>query len=261
VSSWSHERKRAAAFEAPMGRDLLRTDTQVVARPDWYQLVTPAAHGGMLNEIYLSQVDEADAERTIDEAIATYGGHGQPVKWCVGGWTRPRDFGDRLGRRGFRHWDVRSMGRETTAPLTSPADVHVEEVGPSTLAVFVDTMLRGWSVSTDAAADQRAQLAATLSAEPRNVHLFTACIGDERVGTAVTILRGDYAYLMGAQVLESARGRGAYRALVAARLCHLQARGIEYAVSHARESTSAPILEHLGFETIDRYRCYLLPVV
>lgn len=77
------------------------------------------------------------------------------------------------------------------------------------------------------------------------------------VGTAWLSLREDYAYLLGTQVFEAARGRGAYRALVAARLAFLRERGIDVAVTHAREATSAPMLEHLGFETLFRSRCYL----
>ena len=41
-----------------------------------------------------------------------------------------------------------------------------------------------------------------------------------------------------------------------ARLRHARARGIPLATSHARESTSAPILERMGFETVCRYPRY-----
>jgi FMN phosphatase YigB (HAD superfamily) len=51
--------------------------------------------------------------------------------------------------------------------------------------------------------------------------------------------------------------RGVYRALVA-RLAFLRERGIAYAVTNAREATSAPMLEHLGFETLFRGACYEL---
>ena len=227
MTSWSLERKKRASFAAPMGRDLALPDTRYVERPDWFQVITPSAPGGSRNEIYSSQVDDADAERTIDEAIATYRAIGQPVKWCVGSWTRPLDLGARLTRRGFAQWDVRSMGRETTLPLGAPADLKVERMEPDA------------------------------HASP-NVWFYRVGRDGDWFGTAATILRGDYAYLLGAQVNEAARGRGAYRALVATRLQALQQVGIEYAISHARESTSAPMLEHLGFETLDRYCCYVL---
>src|SRR5678815_5315526 len=41
------------------------------------------------------------------------GAHGKPVKWCVGPWTKPAGFGERLTRRGFSNWGVRGMGAAT----------------------------------------------------------------------------------------------------------------------------------------------------
>jgi GNAT superfamily N-acetyltransferase len=68
----------------------------------------------------------------------------------------------------------------------------------------------------------------------------------------------EYAYLFGAQVFPAFRGRGIYRALVAARLGFLAARGVSLAVTQARAATSAPLLERFGFETVFHSRCYLL---
>ena len=78
------------------------------------------------------------------------------------------------------------------------------------------------------------------------------------VGTAMLVLREGFGYLAGTQVLERSRGAGAYRSLVAARLAHLARHGFSYAITWAREATSAPILERLGFETIFHDRCYVL---
>jgi GNAT superfamily N-acetyltransferase len=54
-------------------------------------------------------------------------------------------------------------------------------------------------------------------------------------------------------VLPRFRGRGLYRALVGARLADARARGIALATAHAREETSAPLLEKMGFETVCRF--------
>jgi hypothetical protein len=72
----------------------------------------------------------------------------------------------------------------------------------------------------------------------------------ECVATAGLVLHADFGYFIGGQVNERARGRGLYRGLVAARLAFLHARGMGYAVTNAYAATSAPILEHLGFETL-----------
>jgi GNAT superfamily N-acetyltransferase len=62
--------------------------------------------------------------------------------------------------------------------------------------------------------------------------------------------------LLGGVVLPRFRGRGLYRALVRARLSDARTHGIALATSHAREATSAPILERLGFATICRFARY-----
>src|SRR5262245_36567903 len=111
--TWTPDRKVEAVTLAPMTRDIVRPDTNVVERPGWYQLITPSAPG-YLNEVYLSQVDARDAEGVIDEVVATYRSHGRATKWCVGPWTRPLDFGERLERRGFRPWDSRGMAVATS---------------------------------------------------------------------------------------------------------------------------------------------------
>lgn len=264
---WTTEKKRDACIHAPFGRDLLWPDTLSIERPGWRQIVTPTAPGGMLNEIAFSQVEAADAERVIDEGIATYRACGQPVKWCVGPWTKPADFGERLARRGFRSWDVRGMGCSTDLVLDGAsrarehgsADfIHVERVTPATLEEYLVTSHQGWGVPIDALERARQRhLDGIVGAAPR-VLLFTARLGDQAVGTGAIFLRDEFGYLVGTQVLDHARGRGVYRALVGARLRALRERGLEYAVTQAREATSAPMLEHLGFETLFRSKCFML---
>lgn len=261
-----------------MGRSLLQDDAAVVQRADWYQVITPSSPGARGNEVYWSSVSEADAERVIDETIARYSALGKPTKWVVGPWTKPADFGARLERRGFASWRFRAMGIETGRSVVNEADaarinddpsrrdpvtaVTIEEVGPSSLREYVSTSLAGWSEPRDAAAQARDYewLRSRLEVAPerRVMALFMARVAGEPVGTAALSLRDDYGYLLGTQVLENARGRGAYRALVDARLRFLRARGSGYAVTHAREATSAPILEHLGFETLFGGTCYQL---
>lgn len=260
---WTFDEKRAACIAAPFGRDLLWPDTRCIERPGWRQIVTPTAPAGMLNEVALSQVSSADAETVIDEAIALYREFGQPVKWCVGPWTEPADFGERLERRGFRSWDVRGMGCSTSTIVqtTSSAQIHVERVTPATLDEYLVTSHRGWNTPEETLERARQPHLDGVSGSPPNVILFTARFGDEAVGTGGIFVRQAgraYGYLVGTQVLDHARGRGVYRALVGARLRALRDLGIEYAVTQAREATSAPMLEHLGFETLFRSKCFVL---
>jgi GNAT superfamily N-acetyltransferase len=254
---WTDDRKRDAAIQAPLAAGYVHPDTQVVEKPGWFQVITPSAQG-FLNEIAYSVVEPEDAERVIDDSIATYRALRKPVKWSVGPWTRPADFVERLRRRGFFGWDVRGMGIATAASIAAPSAIEIVEVDASTVDHYVELTLRGWSAPMDQIETVRQAHLASLRHEPRTMHFFGAILNGQWVGTASLMVRGTYGYLYLTQVLEQARGKGAYRALVAARLAALRARGIEYAVTQAREATSAPILEHFGFETLFRSSCWML---
>lgn len=255
----SDEEKREVCVRAPLGRDLHRPDTAVIERPGWYQVVTPSAPGNLLNEVVLSAVEPAEADGAIDEVTRTYAALGRRTKWCVGPWTRPADFGARLESRGFSHWAVRGMGCSTALECEGAPRVAVEEVDASGLDAYLAAERTGWDLPAEDTAPRRAVYEAALSASPRAVHLFVARLDRAVVGTAGLVLRPGAGYLLGTQVLPHARGLGAYRSLVAARLVFLRARGVEYAVTQAREATSAPMLAHLGFETLFRSACHLSP--
>lgn len=248
IVTWSFDRKLRACIDAPLGPSASPPDMRVVARDGWFQRITPSAAGSWQNEVLVSSVDERDAERVIEETIATYRALGKPTKWSTGPWTKPDDFGERLARRGFSSWATRGMGIATDAPI-APSEARVTRVEDDPTE-YVRASARAWSVEKDDV--QRRAFVSALGKE------LVAFLADD--GAGAVLLREDYGYLVGAAVHESARGRGVYRALVAARLAYLRDRGIEYAVTHAREETSAPILEHLGFETLFRGRCYLLEV-
>ena len=247
--TWPFERKLRACIDAPLGPSASPPDVRVVARDGWFQRITPSARGSWQNEVLISRVAAEDAERVIDQVVAEYRALGKPTKWCTGPWTEPADFGERLARRGFSSWVTRGMGCATDARIAaSETRVRLVETARDVDA-YVRTNARAWSTAED----------------PVQRRAFEAALGNELVafvaedaGSGAILLREGYGYLVGTAVDESARGRGVYRALVAARLAWLRERGIEYAVTQAREETSAPILEHLGFETLFRGRCYLL---
>lgn len=121
----------------------------------------------------------------------------------------------------------------------------------SDLDAYLGASRRAWAIDDDDLEPTRASYRAALAD-----FLFLFVVKDG--GAGALLLRDGHGYLVGGAVAEAARGRGVYRALVAARLAFLRERGIEYAVTHAREATSAPMLEHLGFETLFRGACYQL---
>lgn len=220
-------------------------DLQVIERPGWLQIVTPSIKTGGLNEVIYSALDEPDADAAIDTAIAMYRDLGLKFRWNVGPGSGPVDLCDRLERRGLAPSWGRGMARATDA---GDPGHEVVEVDTSTLDAYTDVMAAGWSAD-------RAPLLVLhrhMLAEGRQRLFLVYCDGVPAAAASyVPFARS--AFLMGGVVLTDYRGRGLYRALVQARLAHARARGIMLATSHAREATSAPILEALGFETVCRF--------
>ncbi|MDB4933394.1 MAG: acetyltransferase, family [Labilithrix sp.] len=214
---------------------------------------------GYLNEVFFTQLAPEDTDRAIDDAIGVYRAHRLATKWYVTPETRPEDLGERLARRGFDSWDCRAMGVDTDHAVHAAPAVSVTDVDEGSLDAYLRVTLEGWAMGEDQREIEHAAHLLELRRRPQTAHFFMASVAGKPVGTAGIFLRdGGYGYLVGGLVLEAARGGGAYRALVAARLAFLRARGNGFAVTIARETTSAPMLAHLGFETIFRGKCYLL---
>jgi GNAT superfamily N-acetyltransferase len=216
-------------------------DLRVIERPGWLQIVTPSIKTGGLNEVLYSLLDARDADAVIDTAIAIYRDLGLKFRWNAGPGSGPSDLAERLERRGLAPSRGRGMARSTDIGDT----VGVVEVDRSTVGDYTHVMATGWNA-------ENAPLLALhhhLLVEGRH-RLFVAYCDGIAAAAASYVPFTRSAFLMGGVVLERFRGRGLYRALVHARLGHARARGISLATTHARESTSAPILEKLGFETV-----------
>ena len=233
-------------------------DLQIIERPGWRQIVTPSVKGGGMNEVSLAQLGD-DVDAVIDATIAQYRALGCKFVWRVGPDSSPSDLPDRLAARGLAHNVACGMAR--SAEMTAP-ELRVDEIDESTLDLFTQTMAAGWNMDPASLAivnrtalglgqQDRARDTHELRA-PRH-HLFLAYCDGRPAATAGAVVFAKSVYLLGGVTLPEFRGRGAYRALVAARLAFARARGIELATSHARAQTSAPILERLGFEQLVRY--------
>jgi len=229
-------------------------DLRLVERPGWLQIVTPSIKTGGLNEVLYSALDEQNADAVIDATIAEYRELGLKFRWNAGPGSAPPDLAQRLERRGLVGGWGRGMAR-STSDLTDERDpaIHIEEIDVATVDQFSRVMAEGWSQELAPLANVNAIIVATAD---RRHRLFLASYDGEPAAVASYVAFPRSVYLIGGVVLPRFRGRGLYRALVHARLLDAQARGISLATSHAREVTSAPILERLGFETICRFPMY-----
>ncbi len=247
--------KIAESFLAPLGLMLPAADMQLVERDGWYQVITPSTKSTQGNEVVFSRVPAADAERVVRETIAAYSALGLPFKWCVGPLTEPENFGELLERHGFTGWDVRGMATDPQRWTATPrADITVERVDHAGFEDYYRTLVLGWASEVSEGESWRDSMRRALDGGVH--HYYLARVGGQPVATAGMAVKQRSVYLMGGNVLEAHRGRGIYRALLDERLRHAAELGFSLATTQAREATSAPILERLGFETLFRSRVY-----
>ena len=228
-------------------------ELRVIERPGWLQIVTPTIKTGGLNEVIYSALADEDADQVIDETITGYRDLGLHFRWNTAPGSAPADLGPRLVKRGLdEHWG-RGMALERgLAGEAQPTGCEVVVVSSEALADFTHVMASGWNVDPLALAALHQH-----SFRERRHHHFLAYCGGVPAAAASYVAFTSSAFLMGAVVLPQFRGRGVYRALIAARLAHARSFGIELATTHAREASSAPILEKLGFATVCRFAMYL----
>ncbi len=244
-------------FVTPRSATLPVPDLRRIERPGFCQIITPSFQTGGLNEVAFSALADDEADAVIDATIAEYRALGIQFRWAVPPGSAPADLGARLVRRGLVESWGRGMAR-ATAPLEAPGDPALaaridEATDAAGAAVFTRVMAEGWGVDPGPLHRAHERL---LELPDRRHRLFVAYAGAEPAGAAGYVAFPRSAYLLGAVVLPAFRGRGLYRALAGARLADAHARGIELATCHAREATSAPILERLGFATIARFAIY-----
>jgi GNAT superfamily N-acetyltransferase len=247
---------------AALGEALLGTrrsfvplpELRVVERPGWLQIITPTFRDGSFNGVSLSVLGEDEADQVIDRTIEEYRRLGIKFRWSVPPGSKPDDLGDRLARRGLVHTSVRAMARTTShvSPLVDP-DIRVEEIGARDIEVYTRVMAEGWSTSPE---PLLAVHRAVLADPGRCHHLFLALHRGQPAAVASYAAFERSAYLIGAVVLPRYRGLGLYRASVTARLRAAASRGLSLATSQAMETTSAPLLEHMGFDTLARFSVY-----
>ena len=85
---------------------------------------------------------------------------------------------------------------------------------------------------------------------------YLAFLGGEPVAAADAIYLDEVVVMCGGATLPKARGKGAYRALIAARWEEGRRRGAPVLVTQAG-SMSRPILRRLGFEEVVQIQIYL----
>lgn len=154
-----------------------------------------------------------------------------------------------IAERGFvpvSYENVLVRVTDETRELPQPdAGVEVCEGDEVDRAVWADLVARGFTEDQPTPEDHRVARASSMRDDAVR---FVAFVDGAPAGTGMFSSEGGIGHLNGDATLPSLRGRGAQRALIAARLRHAAARGIELVyVETTPGSGSQRNMERLGF--------------
>jgi hypothetical protein len=189
---------------------------------------------------------------------------GRPVlRWWVNDRTAPADTAEVLQQHGFELIETVEVlavelidPDQLTAALQVPEDVIAR---PANDAESIYLAGQIGSKVFNEAPPTPAQLAEDnehLAQESPPTRRYVAYLENQPVGSAGYTLVDDVLRLWGGGVLPEARGRGAYRALLAARCLDGIRRGATLALVKGRTETSAPVLRRAGFASYGIEKCY-----
>ncbi|MFF3877444.1 GNAT family N-acetyltransferase [Streptomyces sp. NPDC001978] len=194
-----------------------------------------------------------ELDRLIARQRDYFAARGEAVEWKTRGHDQPSDLTDRLQAAGFvpEEQETVLIGRAkemATSPVlpdgvslrrvTADADMHRIAAMESTVWGR-DMSWLGYD------------LIARLSAVPDEIAVMVAEADGEVLSAAWLVFRAgtQFAGLWGGSTLSVWRGRGIYRALVAARAGLAVDRGVRFLQVDASDD-SAPILRRLGFHAV-----------
>lgn len=196
----------------------------------------------------------------IREARAIVAPHHLLFFWTLDPDTEPPDFADHLSRHGVTFdSDVAVMvlpiEAEVTAPDVAGLEIHDALSDPELFraAAAVNSEAFGSPTAKAAVIERRRQ--SQLAAGNRRMLLAT--LDGEPAGSAgLSLYPPAGAIINAGAVREKFRGRGVYRAMVAARLAMAREAGVSGLMVWGGHM-SAPLLARLGFETVGWRKFYL----
>ena len=212
-----------------------------------------------------------EADQVIAEVRDAFRGRGLPLMWVLDPGTEPDSFPEFLAARGI-HPEEHAHAPETavmvlpidatiSAPPVQGLELHDALADSETfrranavnVEAFTGVVLAGDDPERDALLEKRRLN--NLAYASRRV-IFATVDGEPAGSAGLNLFPPDGAILNGGAVRPKFRGRGVYRALLAARLGMARQAGVA-GVSVWGGPMSAPILERLGFVKVGWRRFYL----
>lgn len=231
------------------GRELL---TDPAGRFAIYLAAGAGPHSATVQRVRLGGDDVADAVEEIRTILRERGRTGS--EWELGESSTPPDLVGRLAMLGIVPDADEPVATGMVLPagldLTPPPGVFARPVAS------IEELVEARRIQSEAFGGVAevialAQAEADFVAEGVLGSTFLAFVDETPVAAAYSSYTPLGVLLFGGATLASARGRGAYRALVAARARDAAERGTPVLVTHAGQM-SRPILERLGFTPVTR---------
>jgi hypothetical protein len=212
---------------------------------------------GAFNFVSYWSFEGPAASAAVAAQAETFGSRGETLLWRVHDHDRPAGLTDLLAVNGFAPEEATTLMilDLASAALAAPPGIDVRRV--ASLAELDGFMAAQRDAFGDDEAWRREAYAGRL--DDPDLGLYAAWVAGQAVAGArlETAPGWSFGLLQGGGTAPEHRGRGLYRALVAARAREAGAKGVRYLVSDARE-TSRPILERLGFVAASRARLWVL---
>jgi GNAT superfamily N-acetyltransferase len=241
---------------------------EVVATPRFHAMIQPDFPIAGPNNVGWIRCTAGEAGDVIREARAIFAARHLPLMWTLDPQAEPSDFVDHLAKHGI-HPDPH--GAESQV-MVMPIDTTVEgpaieglEIRDALVDLATFRMADGAAAEAFEANLPMASPEYVAMQERRRVnfraagnrHWLLATIDGEPAGAAgMSLFPPAGAILQGGSVRPKFRGRGIYRAMVAARQEIAREAGVDGLTVWGGDM-SAPILAGLGFEKVGWRRFYL----
>lgn len=231
--------------------------SKTISSPNWLQLITPGVLHSSANTVFRSIVSDLEIDRQIDEVTRLYQSMGVAFRWLVTPLTEPKSTSQKLLDRGFNLlYEAEALMIDVkSAMFKVPSNIEVREIKLPDLELYVDTVVAAWGGPDEQKTEVREFVSIALRKEP-NFHAFVAFVDGTPAGTSLLLSLSGGGYLAAGGVKAEFRGRGVYRAMIAARAKLAEQLGHQVLMIHAKKATSAPICKANGFEWVYDYQVY-----
>jgi hypothetical protein len=242
-----------AAYDAQMRVPTGTVPTGVTHEYDGPLLRIVGPHTGRIRPPRDVGVTGAELDRLIARQRDFFQARGQGVEWKFRAHDRPADLPERLVAAGFVAQEPSTVllgfAEEAATEPVLPDGVVLRRVSEAEdLRRIADHQTAVWGIDLSMIA---ADLAAQVSADPGKITILVAEAGEQITCTAWSVYNPgtEFVALLGGSTLPQWRGRGLYRAMIAARAREAMDRG--FRLLHVDASpASAPILRRCGFHEI-----------